>query len=87
MDLSWPKGAAVNVGIDHEQYIDGPANITLPTVDYMADWLLQLGPGAYLYKTDMAQGYRLLWVARPTGCGSVFVRRDFSTWISSHCSG
>ena len=59
IDLSWPKGAAIN---DPTWYIDGPANITLPTADYMADRLLQLGEGAYLYKSDLARGYRQLRV-------------------------
>ena len=62
MDLSWPQGAAVNDGIDSHSYIDGSAKITLPTADYMADRLLQLGDGAYLYKTDLARGYRQLRV-------------------------
>ena len=62
MDLSWPPGEAVNNGIDQHWYIDGPATITLPTADYMADRLLQLGPGAFLYKTDLARGYRQLRV-------------------------
>ena len=62
VDLSWPSGAAVNEGIDSHFYIDGPANIVLPTADYMADRLLQLGPGAYIYKTDLARGYRQLRV-------------------------
>ena len=62
MDCSWPKGAAINDGIDPKCYIDGPANITLPTADYMADRLLQLGKGAFLYKTDLARGYRQLRV-------------------------
>ena len=62
MDLSWPKGAAINDGIDPAVYLDGPATITLPTADYMADRLLQLGEGAYLYKTDLARGYRQLRV-------------------------
>ena len=62
MDLSWPKGAAVNDGIDAKQYIDGPMEVTLPTADYMADRILQLGPGAWLYKTDLARGYRQLRV-------------------------
>ena len=35
MDLSWPEGGAVNEGVDTETYIDGPARISLPTVDYM----------------------------------------------------
>ena len=62
MDLSWPQGAAVNDGIDSQWYVDGSAKITLPTADYMANRLLQLGPGAYLYKTDLARGYRQLRV-------------------------
>ena len=62
MDCSWPKGAAINDGIDPKCYIDGPANITLPTADYMADRLLQVGQGAFLYKSDLARGYRQLRV-------------------------
>ena len=62
MDLSWPHGAAVNDGVDQKCYIDGPATITLPTADYMADRILQLGQGAFLYKTDLARGYRQLRV-------------------------
>ena len=62
MDLSWPHGAAVNDGVDQKCYIDGPATITLPTADYMADRVLQLGQGAFLYKTDLARGYRQLRV-------------------------
>ena len=62
MDLSWPGGAAVNDGVDPHSYVDGPATITLPTADYMADRLLQVGHGAYLYKTDLARGYRQLRV-------------------------
>ena len=62
MDLSWPAQASVNDGVNTESYIDGPATITLPTVDYMCQRLLQLGPGAYMYKTDLARGYRQLRV-------------------------
>ena len=61
MDLSWPRGMAVNDGID-ESYIDGPATVTLPTTDYMAERILTLGPGAHMYKTDLARGYRQLRV-------------------------
>ena len=62
MDLSWPKGAAVNDGVDTDYYLDGPIEVTLPTADYMANRILQLGPGAWLYKTDLARGYRQLRV-------------------------
>ena len=60
MDLSWPPGSAVNDGIDTESYLDGPGTIALPTIDYMEQRLLALGPGAFLYKTDLARGYRQL---------------------------
>ena len=62
VDLSWPDGASVNDGIEHAWYLDGPAIFRLPTVDYMEQRLLQLGPGAFLYKTDLARGYRQLRV-------------------------
>ena len=62
VDLSWPEGGAVNEGVDTELYIDGPARISLPTVDYMEQRILQLGHGAFMYKTDLARGYRQLRV-------------------------
>ena len=63
MDLSWPKGGgAVNDGISDVTYIDGPATVTLPTAEYMVQRILELGPGAWLYKTDLARGYRQLRV-------------------------
>ena len=62
MDLSWPDGASINDGIPEHQYIDGSATIKLPTVDYMESRILQLGRGAFLYKTDLAHGYRQLRV-------------------------
>ena len=62
MDLSWPPGGAINDGIQTEWYVDGPGKISLPTVDYMEGRLLTLGKGAFLYKTDLARGYRQLRV-------------------------
>ena len=62
MDLSWPDGAAVNDGVDQVDYIDGPATIKLPTAEFMVQKILTLGPGAWLYKTDLARGYRQLRV-------------------------
>ena len=62
MDLSWPNGAAANDNIATNNYVDGPAVIKLPTVEYLVTRLLELGPGAYMYKTDLARGYRQLRV-------------------------
>ena len=62
MDLSWPEGASVNDGVDGECYLGGEAHIKLPTVQFMEDRLLELGQGAFMYKTDLARGYRQLRV-------------------------
>ena len=62
MDLSWPPGEAVNHGIAVDFYIDGPATIRLPTVEFMEQRVLELGKGALMYKTDLARGYRQLRV-------------------------
>ena len=62
MDLSWPPAASINDAIAGDKYVDGPMTIHLPTVEYMEGRLLELGPGAYLYKTDLARGYRQLRV-------------------------
>ena len=62
MDLSWPPTASVNDAIQGDQYVDGLMTIKLPTIDYMEGRLLELGQGAFLYKTDLARGYRQLRV-------------------------
>ena len=45
---------------DGEWYLGEQISIRLPTVQFMVDRLLELGPGAYMFKTDLAQGYRQL---------------------------
>ena len=62
VDLSWPEGGSVNDGLGSGWYVDGPATVTLPTVEYMEGRLLELGRGTYLYKTDLARAYRQLRV-------------------------
>ena len=62
MDLSWPPSASVNDAIQGDGYVDGLMTIRLPTVEYMEGRLLECGKGAYLYKTDLARGYRQLRV-------------------------
>ena len=62
LDLSWPEGFSVNDGIDADSYLDMQYKISLPTIDLMEKKVLQLGRGAYLYKTDLSRGYRQLRV-------------------------
>ena len=61
-DLSWPPGGSVNEGIVWDHYIDGPTTIRLPTIEFMENKLMELGAGAYMYKSDLARGYRQLRV-------------------------
>ena len=62
IDLSWPKGRSVNDGISKLHYVDGPMTISLPTTDDMERAVVQAGRGSFLYKTDLARGYRQLRV-------------------------
>ena len=62
MDMSWPHGESVNDGIPSDYYLSGPFEVHLPSVDFMANRLRTLGPGALMYKTDLARGYRQLRV-------------------------
>ena len=62
LDLSWPKGAALNDCIPDGEYMGEAYIFHLPTVDFMAKRLRELGPGAYMYKTDLARAYRQLRV-------------------------
>ena len=60
VDLSWPTGEALNDGIPQGMYIGKPYRFHLPTVEGMASRLRTLGPGAYMFKTDLERGYRQL---------------------------
>ena len=62
MDLYWPAGASIIEGVDGEWYWGREARIRLPTVQFMEDKLLELGPGTFTYKTDLSRGYRQLRV-------------------------
>ena len=50
----------MNDGIPHDLYVDGPITVTLPTVHDMERRILELGQGAFLYKSDLARAYRQL---------------------------
>ena len=62
IDLSWPRGQSVNDGISRTEYVDSPMTISLPTHDDMERAIVHLGRGSFLYKTDLARGYRQLRV-------------------------
>ena len=60
VDLSFPHGLSVNDGVSALYYIDGPMTITLPSVHTMEQRILEMGKGAFMYKSDLARGYRQL---------------------------
>ena len=75
MDLSYPAGCSINDGVDPINYVDGPLSVKLPTVATMETRVLELGPGAFLYKTDLARGYRQLRID-PTDWGLLTFKHE-----------
>ena len=60
VDLSWPRGKSINDGIASGEYLGDVIELTLPTIDYMADRVRNLGRGCFMYKLDLSRGYRQL---------------------------
>ena len=57
LDLSWPAGSSVNDGISKDLFLGEPVSLTYPTVDDIADRIIQLGPGCLLFKRDLKRAY------------------------------
>jgi len=60
LDLSAPPGAGVNSLIKEGEYLGVPCKITLPTPQTLADWLVELPRGSYLFACDLERGYKQL---------------------------
>ena len=60
LDLSFPKGAGVNAGIDKNSYLNEPARVRLPNVDTLVDLIKKKGAGCALFKKDLRRAYRQL---------------------------
>ena len=56
IDLSWPLGVSVNLGIDNA-YPDTPFSLTFQTVDDITNVLKRLGGGTLLYKVDVSREF------------------------------
>ena len=54
VDLSWPRGLSINDGIPSNEYLGRSIDLTLPTVDYMAERVQSLGRGCFMYKLDLS---------------------------------
>ena len=60
IDLSFPEGSSVNDGVLKNHFQGSPLTYKLPTINDMASVVAALGPGAYLWKADLARAYRQL---------------------------
>lgn len=60
LDLSYPKGKAVNDGISTENHFGHDISYTLPTITDFAERLVSQGRNAYMWKADLRRAYRQL---------------------------
>ena len=60
VDLSGPKQCSVNTGVNRHMYLDTYFKLQYPSVDHITNTLIQLGPGAMLYKVDISRAFRHL---------------------------
>ena len=58
VDLSYPQGASVNAGVDPESYLGFEFLLTLPSIDYITNKVVQLGKGSLIYKIDISRAFR-----------------------------
>ena len=60
VDLSWPKNASVNDGVDKHGYLNSDFALTFPTIDHLTAELARIGRGAHIYKVDVSRAFRHL---------------------------
>lgn len=58
MDLSFPSSASVNDGISKTHYLDTVFQLRLPGIDRLRDFIIEKGPGCFVFKKDLKRAYR-----------------------------
>ena len=58
MDLSWPKRASVNDGVDKHGYFGSDFFLTFPTIDHLTAELTKIGRSAHIFKVDISRAFR-----------------------------
>ena len=58
VDLSYPHGASVNSGVDPDMYLGSEFLLTLPSIDYITNKVLELGKDSLIYKIDISRAFR-----------------------------
>ena len=62
VDLSWPKGLSVNDGISKDFYMGEVIDLHYASVEEVCRMVLEIGPGAVIYKRDLRHAYRQISV-------------------------
>ena len=60
LDLSWPRGASVNAGVEKNGYMGSEFKLTFPTIDDLTQELVKIGKGAHIFKVDVSRAFRHL---------------------------
>ena len=68
MDLSFPPEHSVNSGIPTETFIREPFQLSLPSVDALANLVQYFGSGCSLFKLDLSQTYFIFCLASGHPC-------------------
>ncbi len=58
VDLSWPRGGSVNEGISKDTYLNENFELHYTSVEEVCRMVLEIGPGAVIYKRDLKHAYR-----------------------------
>ena len=58
VDLSWPKGNAVNDGISKDMYLGEVIELHYASVEQVCRMVLEVGLGCHIYKRDLRHAYR-----------------------------
>ena len=58
VDLSFPKGRAVNTGVTKDIYLGTPFILTLPSIDKITSTVKKWGRGCLIYKLDISRAFR-----------------------------
>ena len=62
IDLSYPKQSSVNAGIPRDTYLGRPHGLSYPSVDNLVDIIIDKGPGCLLFKVDLANAYKQIFI-------------------------
>ena len=60
LDLSAPRGCAVNESIPKDSFLGVPLRLHLPSVDNLVSLVKEQGVGCFMYKRDLKAAYRQL---------------------------